>query len=147
MSVRSDLNFPYLEFEATPFPSSKRKFVIHRPVIPITLVYRKRYVHHAALLDSGADFNVFHGDIATYLGISLTKGSRRNIWGLGGGPLKGYEHAIILKIKNITYKTRVTFSNQIPDNTLAVLGNKGFFDKFSVNFDYKNKLITLKRNN
>ena len=143
MSARSELQFPYFEFETSPFPSSKRKIVIHRPVIPVTLVYGKHFVHHAALLDSGADFNIFHADIAAYLGIPLTKGSRRNIWGLGGGPLKGYEHSLILKIRQITYKTTVTFSNQLPDNSLAVLGNKGFFDRFVVTLNYQAKIITL----
>ena len=143
MSGRSELQFSYSRFETFPFPSSKRRIVIYRPVLPVTLVYGKRYVHHAALLDSGADFNIFHGDIAAYLGIPLTKGSRRNIWGLGGGPLKGYEHFITLKIGGIMYKTAVTFSNQFPENTLAVLGSKGFFDHFVVTLNYREKLITL----
>lgn len=147
MSDRSELHFPYREFETTPFPNSKRTIVIYRPVIPVTLMYKKRLVYYAALLDSGADFNIFHGDIAAYLGINLTKGSRRNIWGLGGGPLKGYGHTLTMRIRQLTYKTQVTFSNKLPDNTLAVLGNKGFFDKFLVNLDYKNKKISLKRNN
>lgn len=143
MSARSDLHFSYSEFETSPFPSSKRRIVIYRPLIPVTLVYGRRFVHHAALLDSGADFNIFHGDIAAYLGIPLTKGSRRNIWGLGGGPIKGYEHSLILKIRQITYTTAVTFSNHLPENTLAVLGNRGFFDRFVVTFNYKAKAITL----
>ena len=67
----------------------------------------------AVLLDSGADFNLIHGDVANYLGLNLTAGSKRNISGISG-QIKGYEQKLQIKIGNYLNKTSVTFSNQLP---------------------------------
>ena len=45
----------------------------YRPLIPITLQHKKVKITYLALLDSGADFNLLHLDIAEVLGIDLTK--------------------------------------------------------------------------
>ena len=37
----------------------------YRPIIPVTLRYGKQEVSYLALIDSGADFNIFHSDIAS----------------------------------------------------------------------------------
>ena len=133
MSARFKSVFPYREIGIDPR--------IFRPLIPITLIYQKRFAQTAALLDSGADYNLFHGDVATYLGIDLTSGIKRHIQGIKGS-ITGYEHKITLRVNAHRYKTKVIFSSQIPDNALAVLGNTGFFDHFSVEFNYPQK-ITL----
>ena len=41
------------------------------------------------------------------------------------------------------FKASIIFSNQIPKYSLGVLGNEGFFNKFKVEFDYKNKQIDV----
>lgn len=38
----------------------------YRPIIPVTLKFNKIEFRYLALLDSGADFNIFHGDIKKY---------------------------------------------------------------------------------
>jgi len=133
MSARFKSVFPYREIGIDPR--------IFRPLIPITLIYQKRFAQTAALLDSGADYNLFHGDVATYLGIDLTSGIKRHIQGIKGS-ITGYGHKITLRVNAHRYKTKVIFSSQIPDNALAVLGNTGFFDHFRVEFNYPQK-ITL----
>ncbi len=134
MSGQFKCVFPYREIGIDPS--------IFRPLIPVTLLYKKRFAQTAALLDSGADFNLFHGDVATYLGITLTAGTKRRIQGIKGS-IHGYEHKITLKVGPHRYKTSIIFSNQIPDNALAVLGNTGCFDHFGVEFNYPQK-ISLK---
>ncbi len=140
-----NLEFPYKQLKACPFSFSRRSIIFSRPIIPVILIYQKKFVQFEALIDSGADYNIFHGDIAVYLGMKLNKGARRNISGISGGEIKGYEHRLTLKIEPCAYKTKVVFSNQIPSNSLAVLGNKGFFDKFIVKFDYSNKIIKISK--
>lgn len=135
------LKFTYTELGARPFPASNRLVKIFRPLIPITLINKNRFCHMAVLLDSGADFNLIHGDVASYLGLNLTLGSKRTISGISG-QIRGYKHKLQLKIDNYLYKTTVIFSNQLPNNAIAVLGNQGFFDKFAVKFNYP-KLITI----
>lgn len=136
MSEPVKYTFPYATFNVSPFPNSRRVMAVYRPVIPVTLLHGGRFVQYAALLDSGSDYNIFHGDIATYLGIKLTTGSRQNIMGIGG-KIKGYEHKLHLKIGAYKYLARLTFSNQLPENTLAVLGARGFFNQFTVTLDYR----------
>ncbi|MDZ4228663.1 MAG: hypothetical protein U1C50_00240 [Patescibacteria group bacterium] len=96
------------------------------------------------MIDSGADFNIFHGDVAAYLGLKLTAGSRRNIAGISRGKIKGYEHRVKLLVNSFSYQTKITFSNELPSNAIAVLGNSGFFDKFRVLLDLKNRTIDLR---
>ncbi len=114
-----------------------------RPIIPVTIIKGSRLVRFEALIDSGSDFNIFHGDVAAYLGIKLTTGSRRNIAGISKGKIKGYEHSVKLIIDSFSYQAKITFSNELPSNAIAVLGNNGFFDKFKVLLDLKNKNIKL----
>lgn len=145
MSAQPSITFPYREFKVFPFPSSKRSIKIYRPIIPLTIFYRQKFVQFAALIDSGADCNIFPSDVANYLGIELTKGRRRNITGISGGKIKGYEHPVNLKVGSCKFSSKIAFSNQFPKNALAVLGNKGFFDKFSVRFVYSKGLIELSK--
>jgi len=146
MLDKVSIDFPYTKLAVKPFPGSKRQSIIYRPIIPVTITYKKKLVVFQTLIDSGADYNIFHGDIAAYLGINLTKGSKKNISGLSGGKIKGYTHKVHLKINQCYFPSEITFSNQIPDNALAVLGNKGFFNKFKVTFNLKELKINLKRN-
>jgi len=74
MLDKTEVTFPYTKLTVKPFPGSKRQSAIYRPIIPVTIIYRKKLIVFQALIDSGADYNIFHGDIAAYLGINLTKG-------------------------------------------------------------------------
>lgn len=101
-------------------------------------------MQYQALLDTGADYNVFHADIADYLGVDLAKGKTIRITGIGGDSIKGYQHKVEIKIGKNLIKTTIVFSRQIPSNATAVLGNQGFFDHFTVTFNYKNEVISIK---
>lgn len=141
----SDLvEFGYTQFPIKALSSAKRKFFVSRPIIPLTILYKDRFVQYQALLDTGADYNVFHADIADYLGIDLTKGKTIRITGIGGDSIKGYQHKVEIKIGKNLIQTTIVFSRQIPNNATAVLGNQGFFDHFTVTFNYKNEVISIK---
>lgn len=43
----------------------------YRPIVPINIKYKGREINYLVLIDSGADFNIFHKDIADLLGIGL----------------------------------------------------------------------------
>lgn len=146
MSAKFKASFPYTEFSVkkTGSASSIKQISVFRPIIPVTILYRQKFVQFAALADSGADYNIFHGDIATYLGIKLTSGSKKKISGISG-QITGYCHKVSLKIDSYVWETNIIFSNQIPENAIAVLGNQGFFDKFNVEFNYRDKVISLIR--
>lgn len=142
MQGKHKIRFEYTEIDVQPFSSSARKIKLFRPIIPVTIFYDQKFVHMEALIDSGADYNIFHGDVAAYLGINLALGSKKIIHGVAG-KIKGYEHKIDLKVGQVKFRSNITFSNQIPDNFTCVLGGKGFFDHFQVTLDYSQRAITL----
>ena len=136
------MRFNYTEIEAK-HSSSERKTRVYRPIIRVDIFYRRNIVGYEALIDSGADYCVFHADIADILGIVLKKGSKRKIIGIGGEEIKGYEHAVKMRISQRSFQTTIIFSKEIPPNSFGVLGNRGFFDKFLVNFNYKKRFFEL----
>ena len=139
------MKFKYKPEEVPVTPTSSRVKLVWRPIIPIILIKDKKFVGYEALIDSGADYNIFHGDLADILGIKLTKGKSRKVYGLSGKPIKGYIHVVEIKPVGMrAFKASIIFSNQIPKYSLGVLGNEGFFNKFKVQFDYKNRQIEVK---
>lgn len=133
------MRFTYQEFEITLSPGIFRKKLIYRPIIPVVLMYGKRLLGYQSVVDSGSDYCVFESKVAELLGIKVSKGNKRKIRGIGGTDIKGYEHKIVFKVAGKVYDTLAVFSTEIPENSFGVLGNKGFFDHFRVNFDYRKK--------
>ncbi len=138
------MEYSYKPEEVPVSENSKRKVTIWRPIIPVILMSNRQFVGYEALLDSGADYNVFHSELADILGISLTKGKSRKIYGLGGQHIKGYIHEVELKLQGFSsFKSEVVFSKQIPEHAIGVLGNTGFFDQYHVTFKYADKIISI----
>jgi len=126
------------------FPYAKAG-IWYRPIIPITLKYSKREITYLALLDSGADFNIFHGDITKLLGINLSK--QKNSMSFGGiregASGKGYFMPIEIGINNKFFTTTAVFSNDISDDGYGIWGEQGFFNKYKILFNYPSKSIEI----
>ena len=138
------LEFPYVSFEVEFTPNTKRKKTIWRPVVEIIIFRGTKFAAYPVLIDSGADYNIFHGDLLLALGGKLTSGKKRNIFGIGNQPLKGYEHKAELKLPGGNkFESKAIFSNQIPDYAFGVLGQEGFFDKYDISFNFNRKIITI----
>ena len=147
------MEFRYKALEISPSKSVNRKLVVWRPIIPVYLFNNKKIIGYEAIMDSGADFNIFHSEIADILGINYKKGHKRRLFGLSSQKIKGYEHEVEIKMREAArtllesgfgkYKTKIIFSNQIPVNSFGVLGNIGFFNHYNVNFKYNEKLISI----
>ena len=117
----------------------------HRPIIPVTIAYKNKEIRYLALIDSGADFNVFHKDIADILRIDLSKLKQVPFSGISPGiniP-QGSFAEVTLQVGKSTTKTMVLFSKDISDNGYGILGQQGFFNNFKVAFDYISKEITI----
>ena len=100
-----------------------------KPIIPITIKFKKTALDYAVLLDSGADFNVFHSDIGEYLGLDISSGPKEYFGGIEetGGAV-AYLHKIKLIIGGQELETLVGFSADIAKYGFGILGQKGFFD-------------------
>jgi len=116
----------------------------YRPLVPITIQHGKIKLNYLALLDSGADFNIFHSDLAEILGINLSKLQTTSFGGIqAGNEGKGYYSALTLGIEGFTFNAPIVFSKEISPDGYGILGQQGFFDHFKVTFEHKKKLIWL----
>jgi hypothetical protein len=140
------LKFSYKKFPSNPneaFPDHKHA---QRPVIPITVKYGGKEISYLALIDSGADFCIFHGEIGEYLGIDIKSGKRLEFFGVTGEKECAYFHNIIISVGGHDVECYCGFSDfnncatQLP---YGILGQKGFFDKFKVSMDYTKSRIEL----
>ena len=116
-----------------------------RPIIPVTIRYKQKEVSYLVLLDSGADFNILHNDMANVLDIDLSKQIPTKFSGIKeGAEASGKFSEVELSIDGKNYfKAMVMFSKDISPNGYGILGQQGFFNKFSVNFDYLKNLIEI----
>lgn len=119
----------------------------YRPIIPVTLKLNKVEFNYLALLDSGADFNIFHADIAKILKIDLSKLKNPvDFSGINGRGV-GYFTSLDIGIENdFVNNTPVVFSSDISDSGYGILGQQGFFNNFKIEFNYKAKDIILTAN-
>lgn len=135
-------NFSF-EYKPQPYLDSSNNIVdIYRPIIPIRLSYNHRMGQPLfALIDSGADRNLFPAAFAIMLGIDVKKGITRKIGGIGNTSLTAYTHKIDLYINSTKFKTEVDFSYE---HEMPLLGRNGFFNLFrEVKFAEKAKLIEI----
>jgi len=118
-----------------------------RPVIQVALRHNDKEFKYLALIDSGADLNIFHANLASILGIDISKLKTHSFEGIKKeASALGYLSVIKIGIDNIFFDTPVVFSSDISDSGYGILGQQGFFNHFRVKMDYKGKDIELKSN-
>lgn len=102
-------------------------------------------LQYAALIDSGADFSIFHAEIGEYLGIDIRSGAKEMFGGIQDrGGAEAFLHRITLVVGGWKYDTTIGFSYDIAPRGFGILGQKGFFDVFIVKFDLLKEEIELK---
>ena len=117
----------------------------YRPIIPIEIEFTDT-IRYEVLVDSGADFSIFDAEVAEAIGIEdLTTGERFSFGGVTGEEEIGYRHKVTLRIRDCSYQVKVGFSEHIRQDGTGIVGQKGFFDMFSVKFDYSKKSVVLRK--
>lgn len=114
-----------------------------RPIIPVEVSCNGIDIPYEVLIDSGADICIFDSNIADILGIDVVKGIRHEVWGITGVPEYYYLHRVTIVINGLKYKTDVGFMN-LRNQSFGIVGQKGFFDKFTVKFDLQEEEIEIK---
>ena len=120
-----------LYYEVFPVTNSSGKKIgeIARPIIYLLLNYKhgKIFGPMGALVDSGADYNLFPAVVSEILGINLKKGIEKVNEGIGGKRVKTYRHSgIKMFVEGHSFETSIDFSQEI---SVPLLGQQGFFDK------------------
>lgn len=138
-----------MKFKYFKFPLSRGSdffgFSILRPIIPVTAKVGNIEVSYAALIDSGADFCIFHGEIGELLGLNVRQGKSERFGGIQTGlSAEAFLHEITLSIGGWNYKAVIGFSYDIAPQGYGILGQKGFFGLFIVKFDLTKEEIELK---
>jgi len=118
---------------------------ISRPIVPVRISWKGKSVQYSALIDSGADFCIFDGEVGDYLGIDVRSGVKEVFGGVQErGGAEAFLHEVTLNIGGWDYKTTVGFSYDIAKHGSGILGQKGFFDMFSIKFDLPKEDIEIK---
>ncbi len=141
----SVLKFDYLKLETHPTPAFPRQRSVSRPIIPIKLIHEGTLAKTIALIDSGADWCIFHGDLGEVIGLDVRGGDEQDFYGIiGPDPGQIFFHDISIEVGGIAYPIRCGFSYDISPNGFGVLGQLGFFDTFDVTFKRTKQRIELK---
>ena len=138
------MKFKYFKF---PLPSRSDFFgnSILRPVIPIDVTVGNLTGSYAALIDSGADFCIFDGSFGEALGLDVRSGRILEFSGVQANqPSKAFLHEITISVGGSARKILAGFSYDIAPSGYGLLGQKGFFDIFTVKLDLVKEEIELK---
>lgn len=139
------MKFKYKKFRIPPTPAFPERKYLLRPIIPVLITYKDKTIGYEALLDSGADFCIFHAEIGEYLGISILEGEPEYFGGIVGQKAIAYIHKVNFTIGGCRYPyIPVGFSYDVAPHGYGILGHHGFFDIFRVIFDLKKEQIELR---
>lgn len=116
---------------------------ILRPVIPIEISNKHLTVPYEVLVDSGADFCIFDGQIGEILEIDIEKGEKFEVRGITGKEEAYYVHSVTINVGGWNYKIKAGFMPNMGAFSHGVVGQKGFFDIFKVKFDLSKEEIEL----
>ena len=138
------MNFGYKEFPLSKIDVFGRK-KIYRPIIPVLIEYGGKKIGYEALLDSGADWNLFPAVLGEIIGIDIEKGKKLAFGGIGGGEFTAYFHEVTLRVGGWPAKILCGFSGDIPQKSSGVLGHFGFFDHFVVRLETGKREVEVKK--
>ena len=114
------------------------------PIVYLQVWTGNRWLYLQAYVDSGASWSVFHLDVAQLLGIKLTRAKRQYI-ALGNGTvLPIYLHTIRVRFAGEEFSVPAGFSDALRMG-FNLLGRAGFFDRFSMCFNDRARLLTVTR--
>ena len=130
----ADLRFSYQSFPLQLADAVTGSDSVCRPVIPVRLIYRDKTLagyQYTALIDSGADWCLFHAEIGTVLEIPIERGQPVSFVGVGGTEQIAYVHPVKLEVGPWVVAIRAGFVSglRFPH---GLLGQAGFFDQVVV---------------
>lgn len=116
---------------------------VQEPKVTMPLKTTNGYVDTTFLLDSGAVVSTLPLQAAHDTGVDLSQAKRITLQGFSGVPAFAYLAQITVKIGNTDFEFPATFTES--NSTTYILGRKGLFDDFSINFDHELRVITISK--
>jgi len=114
---------------------------VQEPKVTMPLKILSGYVDTTFLLDSGAVVSTLPLQAAKDTGVDLSRAKRITLQGFSGVPAFAYLDKIVIKIGNTDVELPATFTES--NATTYILGRKGLFDDFTINFDNVQRVITI----
>lgn len=139
------MNFKYRKFPVDPdnCPFLNKKSAL-RPVIQIDFDAPRGSFGYLVLIDSGADYCIFHATIGEQLSLDIKSGKPLTFFGTSGEPQKAYFHKIKFKVGGHEHCCEVGFSYDMEKLAYGLLGQDGFFDQWNIKFEYTKENVDLK---
>ncbi len=124
------MNFPYLRLAPN----------VYAPIVPLEIWNHGRWIGQEGYVDSGATLSIFGEEVARLLGIRIEKGKRLSVRVGDGKEIPVYEHHLRVRFAGIIFNTPIGFSRQLGVG-FNLIGRKGFFEKFRVCFNDRDKVV------
>jgi len=144
------MKFPYEKYPAHPIPTHPNRKSVLRPTVPIYLINNatNAEIGYLALIDSGADYCIFHASVGEVIGLDMQGGEKMEYIGVSGVKQIAYFHHVIISVGGWKLDCYAGFSYDFDKIQMpyGVLGQDGFFDKFKVVLDANKLEIELKEN-
>lgn len=118
--------------------------VRYLPLVPIEVYGPQSHVRVQALVDSGAEHTLFPLEIAERLSLPYHGSPQVSIQGVTGPTAVGYRVPLELSVGAHRWTTQAICIDGLETKS-GLLGQLGFFEFFTVTFQYQRKLITLRR--
>lgn len=121
------------------------KSITYLPSLRIDILGEKSHIRQMAMIDSGSSITLMDFEIAEFLKVDIAKCKKVNLAGITGRS-DGYESTVTIVLDGLKEKLSlpVIFTKEL--NTGILLGQIGFFDKFTVIFEKKANISKLERN-
>lgn len=132
-------------FDYREIPRKEPLKPIRVPTIPVTLKSNGEQLKIVAMVDSGSDLLIIPKGIAEILKLKLDENKKEQVVGLGGG-VDSYDTTVTITIPYehesvaLIAHARIVLTDVIP----PLLGRKGFFERFEVTINEREKFVKIK---
>lgn len=120
---------------------------VYKPWIRVSLNYKKTHKFTpggiVALIDSGADVCFCAKYIGEWLGIQFKNKQATTFIAANRSQFTALEETVTLFACNKSFDCRFFFTDDLPKETPIILGQLGFFERFKITFDLKNREIEI----
>jgi hypothetical protein len=114
---------------------------VQEPRVTMPMRTLAGYEDTTFLLDSGAVVSTLPLQAAHDTGVDLARAKRITLQGFSGVPAFAYLAEITVQIGGKDFEFPATFTES--NSTTYILGRKGLFDDFTINFDHNDRVITI----
>lgn len=137
------MKFKYRKVSVSPSEAFPKRNHVLRPIIPLSIITKRRRVRYEALIDSGSDYTIFPKALEAILGLSPKKGKKESVVGVSGASLDVYFHHISIEVGGSEVKIYAGFAEAMNQDP-GILGQNGFFDLFTVKFNLTKEEIEIR---